>query len=48
MFIEESLYAYNPTEMNKLADWLTENGIEFTRRPLYGGEQIICEEFFHK
>lgn len=45
MFTDELLYVYNPTEMDKLAGWLTENGIEFTRRPLYGGEQIICDDW---
>lgn len=45
MFIEPSTYKYDSTEMDKLAKLLTENGVEFTRRRIYNGEQILCDHW---
>lgn len=33
------------TEMDKLAAGLDAKGIPYTRRPLFGGQQIICGEW---
>lgn len=33
------------TELNKLADGLTAKGIEFERRPLFDGAQILCADW---
>ena len=30
------------TEMDKLEEGLIQKGLEYTRRPFYDGEQIIC------
>ena len=39
--IEQVLSEDNKSEMDKLEDYLSENDYEFTRRPIFDGEQIV-------